>query len=184
MLQPYLNLIPESHQKVLARERTFYLVHSVVGILVVVLAINTILLLGARFVLVNYAQTLKDDTSLVNVRHFSLQQDVKQLNKRIQDVSLIQRDFVKHSDLLDDVTTALPDGIVIDFLHVNASAKTLRITGTARDRDALVAAQQALEALPVVTSLESPLENFLERQNIAFRFNIALDTKGYRFPPQ
>lgn len=184
MLQPYLNLIPESHQKALVRERTFYLVHSIVGIMVVVLAVNTILLLGARFVLVSYAQTLKDDTSLVNVRHFSLQQDVKQLNKRIQDVSLIQRDFVKHSDLLDDVTRAFPDGITIDFLHVNASAKTLRITGIARDRDALVAAQQALEAMAAVTSLESPLENFLERQNIAFRFNIELDVKEYRSPPQ
>ena len=42
MRHSYLNLIPETQKSALKRERAFYLVHAVVGILVVALAANSI----------------------------------------------------------------------------------------------------------------------------------------------
>ncbi|MBI2050724.1 MAG: hypothetical protein HYT31_02870 [Parcubacteria group bacterium] len=183
MRQPYLNLIPEAHKLVLARERMFYFVHTIVGILVVALAANSILLILARFILVDYANQLKDDTSLVSVRHSSLHKEVQRINRALSDTAQVQANFVKYSDLLSDVAVLLGNGVTIDFLHVNTDANTLRVTGTAQNREALVRAQDALKSLPGVVSLDSPLENFLERENISFRFNAVLLDNIYHNPP-
>lgn len=179
----YLNLIPETQKKLLQRERTFFLVHNVVGLLVVVLALNSILLIIARFILVEHARELKDETSLVNPGHSALQRDIKRINNQLQDTRAVQERFTKWSALLADVTNALPAGVTLDFLNVNVSSKTFRITGTAVNRDAVVAAQEALESLGAVGTLESPLSNFIEKENITFRFSGTLAEGSYRAPP-
>lgn len=183
MRQAYLNLIPESHKLLLSRERTFYFVHTIVGILVVALAANSIMLTVARFVLVDYAHQLKNDTSLVSVQHSALQKEIQRINNALEDTAHIQVAFTKYSELAAGLAAALGSSVTINFLHVNTDSNTLRITGTAENRDALVAVQDALKSLPEVASLDSPLENFLERDNITFRFNAVLKENIYHNPP-
>ncbi len=183
MRQPYLNLIPESHKLVLKRERTFYFVHTVVGILVVVLAANSILLILARFILVGYANQLKNDTSLVSVRRSGVQKEIQHINSGLEDAARVQVGFTKYSELAASVAAALSTGVTVDFLHASTDANTLHVTGEAQNRDALLAAQEALQSLPGVESLDSPLENFLERENITFRFSAKLLDNIYHNPP-
>jgi len=183
MNQPYLNLIPEAHKLVLKRERLFYFMHTIMGMLVVVLAVNSILLTLARFVLVDYANQLKDDTSLVSVRHSSVQKEIQRINRSLSDAAQIQINFVKYSELLVDAAALLEHDVTIDFLHINTDAHALRVAGIAPNRDALVRAQEALKSLPGVVSLDSPLENFLERENISFRLNMVLSDSIYHNPP-
>ncbi len=183
MRHPYLNLIPETQKKLLKRERTFFLVHNVIGLLVVVLALNGILLTAARFVLVKHARELKSDTSLVSVQHSKLQSEIKRVNNQLQDASRIQERFTKWSALFSDAASALPAGATIDFLNINAGSKTFRITGKAADRASLIAAREALRSLPAVATLESPLSNFIEKENITFRFTGTLTEGSYRRTP-
>ncbi|OJI06625.1 hypothetical protein BK004_02670 [bacterium CG10_46_32] len=175
----YLNLIPEIHKKVLQRERTFFLVHNVVGLLVVVLALNGMLLIMARFILVNHAKELKNENSLVNPGHSTLQHEIKRINNQLEDTARIQEHFTKWSALLADFTTALPEGVTIDFLNISADSKTFRITGVAKNRDSLLSAKESLESLPMVATLASPLSNFIEKENSIFRFSGTLNSSNY-----
>ncbi|MBI1961612.1 MAG: hypothetical protein HYS45_02830 [Parcubacteria group bacterium] len=182
MQYSYLNLIPETQKRALKRERAFYLVHAVVGILVVVLAANGILLVIARFMLVAYVNQLKNDTSLVNPVRSTLQREIRDVNQKLEDTAAVQERFVKLTGLLADASAVLPPGVTIDFLNVDATSGTFRITGVAADRSNLLAAQEALELLAAVATLESPLSNFIEKENIIFRFSGTLVPGAYRAP--
>ena len=108
MRHSYLNLIPETQKSALKRERAFYLVHAVVGILVVALAANSILLVVARFILVAHVNQLKSSTSLVNPAHSAFQREIKDVNKKLEDTAAVQERFVKWTQLLTDASATLP----------------------------------------------------------------------------
>ncbi|MAG28690.1 hypothetical protein CL632_00890 [bacterium] len=182
MKYTYLNLIPKDHKLRLKREKMFYLIHSIVGLLVVVIAVNAVLLSIARFILINHFNQLKDETSLVNVEHSMLQDNIKQVNNRIEDIAAMQMSHTKWSLLLNDFTKAIPKGIVLDFMNINLESNSFKITGTADTRASLIATKDAIENLDMVVKLESPLSNFLEKEDIEFRFSGVLLKNIYKNP--
>jgi Tfp pilus assembly protein PilN len=178
----YLNLIPESQKKRLKKERLFFLVHSIVGLLVVVMAISAISLTTARFILIDHFTQLRDDTSLLDPKLLRLQTNIGAINTQIKDAAIIQESFIKWSDLLSELTRAVPRGITINFMNVNVESNSFRLTGIATGRAALLELKEALEASESIAVLESPLSNFLEKEDIEFRFSGTLKEKIDQMP--
>jgi len=170
-MKNFLNLIPFTQKERLKRELVFLLIYGIAGILVIVIAFNSIMLTITRFILIDHFNKLKDDSSLVNISLLNLQSDIGETNKKIKNAEKIQSNFVKYSDVLPDFTNLVPEGIIINFLHIDSENNDFQINGTANNRDILVKFKDSLEAASFIENLESPLSNFLEKENITFRFS-------------
>ncbi|MBU2575557.1 hypothetical protein KKF64_00460 [Patescibacteria group bacterium] len=170
-MKKFLNLIPFAQKEQLKRERMFLLVYGITGILVIVIAFNAIMLTITRFILIDHFKKLRDDSSLVNTELLKLQGNIGKTNEKIENAEKMQTKFVKYSDLLPDFTKLIPEGIVVNFMHIDSENSNFRINGVAQDRNTLVAFKDSLESASFILNLESPLSNFLEKKDIVFRFS-------------
>jgi hypothetical protein len=177
-----LNLIPAFQKELLTREKKFLIIHSIVGIIVVVIAIHAIILSVARIILVNHFNTLRHDTSLVKVEHQKIHSEIDTANKKIDDTVKIQATFSKWSLLLLDLTEIIPKDIRLDFVHINQETGAFKITGMAPTRSSLLDAKTSLESDSLIQFLDAPLSNFIDKEDINFRFAGQMDTWRYQVP--
>jgi len=177
-----LNLIPIFQKERLNRERKFLVIHSIVGIIVVVISIHAIALFLARIILVDHYNTIRHDTSLVKVEHQKIQTVIDSANKKIEDTEKIQKTFSKWSLLLYDFASIIPDEIRLDFIHINQDTGTFKITGMSPTRDILLETKVALEENKIIESLDAPLSNFIEKEDINFRFAGKINISRYQAP--
>jgi hypothetical protein len=178
----YLNLAPDFQKQKIQKEFVFVFAHNIIGIILVVFCISSILLVLARFSLIGYFTRLKSETSLVNVERQSLNINVSNLNKKIETASKVQKNFIKWTHLLNDSTNLAPEGAILNFMHISSESKTIRITGIAQNRESLIGFKEALEESNFLSSIEAPLSNLLEKENINFRFSGKLKENIYITP--
>ena len=165
-----LNLLPEYQKKRLKKEKKFLLAHTVIGAVLIAITASAMVLTMARITLINQYNKIKHDTTLVNVEHLKLENNIDGLNRKIIIASQVQENFSKWSDIIYRLAASTPSGVNLDYLYINREAKTFRLNGLAADRAALLAAKAAFTDSPFVTNLEAPLSNLLEKNNIEFRF--------------
>ncbi|PIQ78979.1 MAG: hypothetical protein COV79_04685 [Parcubacteria group bacterium CG11_big_fil_rev_8_21_14_0_20_41_14] len=174
-----LNLIPLAFKKNLDRERMFLLLHGIIGLIVVIIAFNTIMLTTARFVLISHYNKLKNNTYLVNSGLINIQNDVVNINKKISDAEKIQSDFTKLSHLISDAQNLIPNGIIVDFMYIDMKESALRFSGVSNSRETLLQFKNNLETASFIKKLDSPLSNFLDKEDINFRFLADLQKNIY-----
>lgn len=174
-----LNLLPNYQKVRLAREKTFLIAHTVVGVILIAVTASAMILTVARITLINQFNKIKHDTSLVNVEHLLLENNIDDLNKKIRRTEKVQQDFSKWSELLISLTAAAPTGITLNYLYLNRDTKLFRLNGRATDRSSLLAAKAAFEARPLLKKLEAPLSNLLPKNNIEFRFSGELAPEAF-----
>jgi|TARA_B100001971_G_C18118664_1_gene498202 hypothetical protein len=177
-----LNLIPDFQKERLNRERKFLVTHSIIGIILIVVSIHAIVLSVARIVLVSHFNKIKHDTSLVSVEHQRLQTDIDNSNKKIKDRVKIQSTFSKWSLMLTELTNLVPEGIELSFVHINQDTGAFRITGSSPTRNLLLETKTILEKSEIIQLLDAPLSNFLEKEDLNFRFAGQMDTWRYQIP--
>lgn len=69
---------------------------------------------------------------------------------------------------LRDLDSAAPGSIRFHSLNMSLANHKLTLNGFASNRDDLIAFQQALTALPILSGVNSPITNLLKRENIEF----------------
>lgn len=180
-IQP-LNLIPDYQKAQMRREKIFLLVHNVIGILVVAVAAISIFLLISRSFLANYINNLRAQTNLVNLTSYGLAHDINSLNNKIENADRVQKDFIKWTALLSDISNSVPAGLALNQIYLNRSTQTFRLTGTAASRESLLEFKETLLNHPAVETLETPLSNFLEKTDISFVFGGKLKKDIYSAP--
>ncbi|MDP1709817.1 MAG: hypothetical protein Q8L21_02935 [Candidatus Komeilibacteria bacterium] len=180
---PTLNLLPDCQKNRLNKERTFLLTETVVGSILMLTIASSIILTVARLILIDQYNKIKHDTSLVNVERLILESRIDSLNDKIRTADKIQQNFSKWSDIVYKLTATLPADITLSYLQLNRETKILRLNGQAKNRDSLLAAKTALEAAPLIKSLEAPLSNLLEKNNIEFRFIAQLRDDAFAINP-
>lgn len=176
---PSLNLLPASQKKRLAKERTFLIAHTVIGAILIAVTGSAMILTMARITLINQYNKIKHDTTLVNVEHLLLENNIDDLNRKITITDKVQANFSKWSAILLDLGGQAPAGVTLDYLYLSRDAKSFRLNGRAIDRAALLAAKAAFEASPLVAELEAPLSNLLEKSQIEFRFTGSLKPEAF-----
>lgn len=169
-----LNLLPGYQKERLAKERIWLIVHAVVGLVLLSVTVSAIILTIARTVLIGQYTKIKQDTSLVNVEHLNLENNIDRLNKNLANADKMQLTWSKWTALLSDLDKIIPPSVTINYLDVNRESGSLRLNGWSPDRDTLLSTKAALENSPLLESLDAPLSNFLAKDNIEFRFTAKL----------
>lgn len=169
-----LNLLPGYQKEHLAKQRIWLIIHAVVGLVLFAITVSAIILTIARAVLIGQYAKIKQDTTLVNVEHLNLENNIDRLNKNLAKADKMQASWNKWTALFSDLNKTVPPNVTLDYLAINRDSGAVRLAGLAPDREALLAAKAALENSPLLESLDAPLSNFLEKDNIEFRFTAKL----------
>jgi len=169
--------LPDYQKDTLRRERSFLIANTLVGSLLIAITLASTVLTAARFVLIDEFKKIRQDTSLVNVEHLRLENNIDELNKKVEYADKMQASFTKWSDLVSRLTALIPPSVTVDYLLLNRSSGTFRVNGLAQSRDALITTKTALERSGLFKSLDAPLSNLLEKTNIEFRFTGVLKSE-------
>lgn len=176
---PSLNLLPARQKTRLEKERTFLIAHTVIGVILIAVTGSAMILTVARITLINQYNKIKHDTTLVNVEHLLLENNIDDLNRKIAVTDKVQANFSKWSAILLNLGAAVPAGVTLDYLYISRDAKSFRLSGQAADRTALLGAKAALKASPLLAKLEAPLSNLLAKSQIEFRFTGELKPEAF-----
>ncbi len=153
--------------------------HTVIGAILIAVTTSAMILTIARITLIDQYNKIKHDTTLVNVEHLLLENNIDDLNNKITITDKVQANFSKWSEILLDLGANAPAGVTLDYLYVSRDARSFRLSGQATDRTALLAAKAAFEASPLLSKLEAPLSNLLAKNQIEFRFTGELKPEAF-----
>lgn len=96
---------------------------------------------------------------------------ITDINAYITRIDGIQQEFTDWSSVLESLAGAAPRGTRFDSIRISADG-TVSITGTAPERDDVLAMQKAYEALPFIEDVSAPLSNILQRTNVKYEFTM------------
>lgn len=170
-----LNLLSPQQKKALRSRMIYALIErvSIVGVTATLLA--TIAVLQIRIELIKNLQSVQA-RQLLTANYMRANKDIAGLNAQIARVETLQKLAISPGSLLLDITGRTPPGVGIANLDFDVASGSMRIAGTAAQREDLLAFEEALKKSPFVKKLTSPISNLFEKTDISFSFDIALET--------
>lgn len=98
---------------------------------------------------------------------------IEEINIKTAQVSGLQKDFIKWSQVLYDFMNIIPEGNVIYKITFDQNNKKLDLNGYAQNRDDFLQLQENLEKSDFILKVHSPISNLLYQENI--NFNLSAD---------
>ncbi len=180
-----LNLLSLENKKRIKTLKTYYILKNVSFLIVSILLIITTVLSFSFMLLKNFSNTIdgqiNNEIDLQRKESIvSIEEATKQLNNQLKRISTIQQDYVKWSDVLNEVARAVPPGITLNVLSVDKTSKRFSLSGIARDRLTLRSFEDQLNLLPELTEATAPLSSLAQRENILFEITGTLSDEIYQ----
>lgn len=111
---------------------------------------------------------------LYGTRYQEIQSALQAFNSEVKILSEIDRRLFSSNLVLENIFALIPNEITITGFQINSETLSMSITGTAPNREILLALQDDLEAHPYVDRVDSPLSNFDRKSNISFGLELLL----------
>lgn len=166
-----LNVLPLEYKTNL-KQRLLYIRIRNFGIFFVIISISlSLLLLTTEWMLIRWQETtpVNDALALISAGE---QQELGDLVTNLQETSTaVQKINAQFHNPLSDVATVLaetPQTIHLHSFQIDYTTGVIRLTGTADDRESIIAYQQQLSKHPAFSKLIFPLGNLEIKENIPF----------------
>jgi Tfp pilus assembly protein PilN len=174
-----LNLLSQESKKELAALRRLSYAKVFSSIMLGTMLLALVFLLAVQFILNAQLTEVREEIAAVQQSipgdsERTLEQDVRELNRTLGKLAAIDEEFFSAPMLINEISSMLPAGIQLNKVGLQGLTNELRLEGTAADRNALLALQNALNALSYVENLDAPLSTFAQREDIAFTFSLSL----------
>lgn len=142
---------------------------------VVVLAGSAIFIINTLVFLEIQTRSLRQQLSKEGVdtetqQAQTLESDVKRLNNLLNRYQEFQGERISVVGVFAELQKIAPQGIKLDALSFDEATGKIIISGKARSRDDVLAIENGLKKSYLFERLESPLNNFLEKENANFSF--------------
>lgn len=170
-----LNLIPPAYKDRLRVQRVYLLIKKMLMLIILYTIFLGIVLLVARFILVNNFIRITDETTLVTKVNREIERRINDLNKEIATAKIIQNKTVPWAEFLVSFAKLVPDGVVINSMTL-ASEKNNRsiITGVAQTRDSLLSFENKLNQAPFIANIDLPFKYKQDKNNSLFTVTITV----------
>lgn len=170
-----LNLVSAEQKKEIKLRHIYGFIKKVNLTLIIIAIVIAIVLLTAKTILQSKFNSIVEQTTLVTKTNQGYNNNVREINDKLNFISKIQDDFIPWSGLLVSLAEITPNGINLSYLKLNAADRTIKIKGKALRRESLLNFKDRLEKMPFLLKIEFPIKNILEKENINFEINSALD---------
>ena len=182
-----INLLPEKYKKGYKIEKTRRFFVFLFLSLYFVIFVFTILLFGSYYFLKTesdfWSENLELKKSDENIKSIlELEKDIKKTNKKINFVYKINSNKIVVSDLIENISSLISDGVYLKSLSLNANTGDVNLSGFANTRDNILTLEDRLKNSNWVdkSSFVSPKSNILKKKNIDFTFSFKLKTNDIR----
>ncbi|MFH1890819.1 MAG: hypothetical protein ABIJ91_04635 [Candidatus Kuenenbacteria bacterium] len=169
-MQVGLNLINQQTKKEIAKDIHLILVINNFGIIVLALAVAAIFLFCGQAYL-NYRVEKIEKIDAVT----SYDAEIANINRKINQVELVRKDYVKWSRVLVNLLSAAPEGNSIDSLMLDKKNNKAVINGRSETRDNFLELKDGLEHSDLISDLNSPISNILYQKDINFNLEATLN---------
>ena len=171
----YLNLVSNELKKEIKLRHLYFLVRKISGIILIVTILLVSILLVAKIILQNSFNEIVSQTTLITKSNQTYNVKVREINDKLDFVSMIQTGYISWTNLFENLAVATPDGIKLYSLKLNSEDRTISIKGMAKNRVDLLNFKTNLENSPYCSAINFPLKNILEKENIDFEINTTLN---------
>lgn len=174
-----LNLLPTTRKQTLRHRYITEQLRFLTGIAVVATSCAVIMLFTTDWLLQRWLQDITVETKsdiISSAERTELQQLV---NDVTQLVSQAQSIIPDQSHPLGDLVTIIsptPNDIQLHNFTLNYTTHSLEVAGTATTRDALVAYQQVMTAVPGMTGVYLPLQDITSKEQVPFIIQATYET--------
>lgn len=107
-------------------------------------------------------------------------QELRTARRSIERLNVIQGNHPRFTSLLRKLITALPDGVLLKEVSVDAEKQKMTIAGIAPTRNALLAFRAKLEADRDYANIILPLDQLLKEVNPPFSISLDLASSALR----
>lgn len=170
-----INLLPPSakeklYQDLLARQLNH------LGFIVVVILLGGAVFIFNTFVFLkiqtsSLKQTLNVETINTDTQKSqTLEEDTKNLNNLLLKNQGFRRGSQSSLEIFREIEKVIPAGAKLTVFSWTEAAGKIVLSGRAQTRDDVLALEKRLKDSPFFEKIESPLANFLEKNNVNFNF--------------
>ncbi|MBU1895323.1 PilN domain-containing protein [Patescibacteria group bacterium] len=168
MFPTRLNLLPPENQKYLQKTVFAEFIKNSLEAVLFLLCLAGMSLLGGQWILQGYFNELAESIVAVTQEQAVTNYQIKDVNKVIKQTKEIQDGYTLWTPILSELSNQIPDSIVLSNLTIKQKEKILIVRGMAETRDGLLKFQENLESLPFISSINIPLSQLTEKENIPF----------------
>lgn len=161
-----LNLLPLAERKETRKKiNQIELANNGIAVTVVFLAVALVFFAGQKYLsskVAEFEERTNDKDALVML-----------LNNKMSQLAVVQRDYVKWSNITADFLARIPTGNKLFSLNLDKTNQKLSLSGYAAKRADFLNLQSALGNCPLISDINSPISNLLRQTEI----NYTLDAK-------
>ncbi|MBU4216907.1 hypothetical protein L6270_03710 [Candidatus Parcubacteria bacterium] len=144
----------------------------------VFLGFYAIILVSSRIVLSSYLSEVSQMNSTTNESTNNTVKAVNDVNKKLKEVAVIQKDEISWLNLLELISQNTSKDIKYNKISMDRN-NGLSLTGQSKTRDGLIKIKKFLDESAFLSDVDFPISNLLEKENI--NFNISAKINNYEF---
>ncbi|MCX6785972.1 MAG: hypothetical protein NTZ18_03935 [Candidatus Komeilibacteria bacterium] len=163
-----LNLISPQQQHYLKIRYGHVLIKNFLGVLIILSVALAIVSLPLQRQLNNLEINNAAIKKSIAGQNQETTQKISVLNQKILDLTKITVEAYNWNRLLLALAAAAPQDVALSDFSANLSSADFTLKGYAKTREGLIAFKDNLDKAAVFSNIQSPLENYLEKQNITF----------------
>lgn len=175
MLPTRLNLLSPEKKRYLLQMINFQFIRSLSEIILIFITLITIAIIGSRTILEQHLTSLAESINSINKQQSGVSRKIQTINHTLQAIEKIQPQHTLWSQEISKLANQLPAGIVINNLRLNKPQKIYLLSGVAKTRNDLLALEEKLKTFPEVKTVEAPLSQLTQKENIEFNLTIHLN---------
>jgi len=175
-----LNILPDDYKKEIKLISIYSVFKNVLLLLVFLTALVGIIFLLGDAVLQTYIDNSGAGRTMIQSNYQNLDGQVREAESKIEYVVNIQEDAINWSKLLEDVMIKTNNNIKFSRITIDREKYQLNLFGQAETRGDLIALKEEFEKSDNYLSIDFPIENILEKNDITFNMLITIDPYDFK----
>jgi len=174
MMNIKLNLLSPRKKNRLEYLTNFLWFRDILELVILTFSVLTITLIWSWLMLEQGFEDSVTSAVALDRASFSYNEDVRQINKVVKDISAASQDYAVLTPKILDIISITPNDIKINSLQIDRHSQTVVISGSAQTRTALLQYQDLLKNISWIGAIETPASQLFQKENINFEFNTKL----------
>lgn len=175
-----LNILPAEFKKEIKLFSFYNVLRNILLLLVFLTATTGIIFLLGDATLQIYMDNSGFNKSVIKNNFTNLDDKVKEAEKKIDYVMNIQEEAINWSKLMEDIMQRTNDNITFSKISVNREKYQLDLFGHAETRADLISLKEEFEDSDTYLSIDFPIQNILEKNDIDFDMLITIDPYDFK----
>jgi Tfp pilus assembly protein PilN len=178
-----LNLVSQELKKEIKLRHVYSSLKKIGLIITLLVLVMSVMFQVARYIIQKSFIEITEQTTLVTSNSSIYTGRVKNINAKIDLVDAIQKEYIVWSEFIKIIANNIPENITLSYFKINKNDSTLSLKGIAATREEFVALKDNLSKLEFLAAIDFPIQNMLEKENVAFEIKTNFNLKKINLAP-